>query len=72
MSKWISVDTIPPPVGIAILIRFEDANGEAEVDAAYIDNQNELETFNGWACNRWALTHWMPMPYADLEGSATT
>ena len=68
----IDVNVMPPMVGDTVLIRLESTDGDAVTDAAYLDNQLEFVTFNGWPMNVWTITHWMPMPYVDLEGSATT
>lgn len=66
MGKWIDVNMILPPIGDTVLIRLESENN-VEVDAGYFDNQLEFVTFNGWPNNVWRITHWMPLPYPDLD-----
>ena len=67
IQRWIDVRHVTPCVGNTILIRLENNAGEAEVDAAYLDNQQVFVTFNGWPMNVWTITHWMPMPDAEIE-----
>ena len=65
--KWIDVNVIPPPIHDRVLIRLI-VEGEAVVDVGILDADGCWTTFNDWDegfC--FEVTHWMPVPYADIE-----
>ena len=66
MGKWIDVNMIPPPIYDSVLIRVTFAERDAETDVGFVDEHWNWSTFNDWeeGCS---ITHWMPLPYPDLE-----
>jgi len=70
MGKWIDISVIPPPVFDTIIVRMEPDGSIPgllpEVDVAEIDIDGDYFTFNDWAAC-YKPTHWMPMPYPDLD-----
>lgn len=66
MGKWIDINVIPPQIYDTVLIRVVDAERDAETDVGFINEYGEWTTFNDWEMDS-SITHWMPMPYPDLE-----
>lgn len=66
MGKWIDISVIPPPMNTPIIIRVTDLECDVETDVGIVDEFCNWTTFNDWeeGCS---ITHWMPLPYPDLE-----
>jgi hypothetical protein len=70
MGKWIDINVIPPPICDTFIVRLEPdgsiPNLLPEVDVASIDIDGDWLTFSDWP-DCYKPTHWMPLPYPDLE-----